>query len=197
MNKLIFLLVVAITLWHFLITPDSVILGSGVLAKDPPAQHDFVSLQKFQLDGYEIIPTARFDIKAKVLGSKRYIFGREADISPVDLALGWGPMSDEAILQHIQISQGNRFYRWRVKEFPIPRRQIETNSANMHLIPANKSVADKIKAARHGDIITLSGHLVNIKGKDGWMWKSSLTRQDTGSGACELIWVEQFDVVTL
>ncbi len=172
-------------------------LGPGVLAKDPPVQHDFVSLQKFQLDGYEIIPTARFDIKAKVLGSKRYIFGREADISPVDLALGWGPMSDEAILQHIQISQGNRFYRWRVKEFPIPRRQIETNSANMHLIPANKSVADKIKAARHGDIITLSGHLVNIKGKDGWMWKSSLTRQDTGSGACELIWVEQFDVVTL
>jgi len=197
MKKLFFIALLIGAGWQVAQSPARITLGPGVLAKDPPAQDEFVSLQKFQLDGYEIIPTARFDIKAKVLGSKRYIFGREADLAPMDLALGWGPMSDEAILQHIQISQGNRFYRWRVKEFPIPRRQIETNSANMHLIPASKSVADKIKAARHGDIITLSGHLVNVKGRDGWVWKSSLTRQDTGSGACELIWVEQFDVVTL
>ena len=37
---------------------------------------------------------------------------RESDLAPVDLALGWGRMSDEAILKDIQISQSGRFYFW-------------------------------------------------------------------------------------
>lgn len=197
MKKILFIALLIVIAWKLTSGPGEVTLGPGVMAKEAPVQRDAVSLQKFQLDDYEIIPAARFDIKAKVLGSKSYTFGREADLSPVDLALGWGPMSDESILQKITISQSNRFYRWHVEEFPIPRREIETNSANMHMIPANKTIASKIKAARHGDIITLSGHLVNVKARDGWLWKSSLTRQDTGGGACELIWVEQFDVVAL
>ncbi len=196
-KKILFISLLIFVTWKLTNGPGEVTLGPGVMAKDAPVQQNAVLSQKFQLDDYEITPTARFDIRAKVLGSKSYTFGREADVSPIDLTLGWGPMSDERILQTIQISQSNRFYRWRVKEFPIPRREIETNSANMHMIPANKTIAKKIKAARQGDIIKLSGHLVNVSAPDGWMWKSSLTRQDTGSGACELIWVEQFDVLTL
>ncbi len=29
----------------------------------------------------------------------------------------------------------------------------------------------------------------------GWRWKSSLTRKDTGNGACELVWVKQMKVL--
>jgi hypothetical protein len=75
------------------------------------------------------------------LSSERYSLGREADLSPVDLALGWGKMSDEAVLSKINITQSNRFYYWHVDAFPIPRREIEINSANMHMIPAD----DRIK----------------------------------------------------
>jgi hypothetical protein len=32
--------------------------------------------------------------------------------------------------------------------------------------------------------------LVEADGRDGWKWRSSLTRDDTGDGACELMWVE-------
>jgi hypothetical protein len=28
----------------------------------------------------------------------------------------------------------------------------------------------------------------------GWRWVSSLSREDTGAGACELIWVESLSV---
>ena len=123
--------------------------------------------------------------------------GRESDLSPVDLALGWGNMSDERILSDIEISQSGRFYRWQVDSFPIPRREIETHSANMHLIPANEAVKDEIEKVREGEIIEISGSLVEVlSNNDGWRWTSSLTRTDTGSGACELILVDSFNIVT-
>ena len=56
---------------------------------------------------------------------------------PSHLALGWQQMSDSAVLDHIEVSQSNRFYSWSVRRFPIPRRAIEIESADMHLIPAD------------------------------------------------------------
>ncbi len=56
---------------------------------------------------------------------------------PSHLALGWQQMSDSAVLDHIEVSQANRFYSWSVRRFPIPRRAIEIESADMHLIPAD------------------------------------------------------------
>mgnify|MGYP003398699190 CR=1 FL=1 len=44
---------------------------------------------------------------------------------------------------------------------------------------------------REGERIALSGQLVRVEGDDGFRWVSSLSREDTGAGACELIWVEQ------
>src|SRR5262245_59167624 len=93
-------------------------------------------------NGYSIEQLARFSVEARVLGVSHYRTDREADLAPVDLALGWGPMSDSAVLQKVAISQGNRFYYWRVEQFPIPRREIETHSANMHMIPADRQVED-------------------------------------------------------
>ena len=137
---------------------------------------------------------ASFYIKAKVLDRENYYFGREADLSPVDFVLGWGPMSDQDVLSHISISQRNRWYYWKTDEWIISRKAIENSSANMHMIPSNDSVASALKQVKQGDLITLSGKLVNVKGQDGWQWNSSLSRNDTGDGACELIWVESIRV---
>jgi len=141
--------------------------------------------------GYEIRPLARFELEARVLGVERYHFDRGANLSPVDLVLGWGRMSDSTVLDRIAISQGGRVYYWRTPQFPIPRREIETSSANMHMVPANEEVARQLKGARPGHVVRLAGYLIEARGTDGWRWKSSLTRTDTGNGACELIWVER------
>jgi hypothetical protein len=94
----------------------------------------------------------------------------------------------------VQITQGRRFYYWSVREFPIPREEIERSSANMHLVPADDAVAKRLKSVRKGDIVSLSGYLIAVEGDDGFRWRSSLTREDTGNGACELIWVERLGV---
>jgi hypothetical protein len=167
--------------------------GDGVVAGQQPTQTSS-NQQGFTYNGYTITPLESFTIEARVLAAKDYTFGREADLSPVDLALGWGAMSDEAILSKINISQSNRFYYWQVDAFPIPRQEIETQSANMHMIPADAQIEKTLKSIRPGQVVKLSGYLIEAKADDGWRWKSSLTRSDTGAGACEVIFVKSLSV---
>jgi hypothetical protein len=35
---------------------------------------------------------------------------------------------------------------------------------------------------------------MEARAPDGWRWRSSLTREDVGNGACELVWVERIEV---
>ncbi|MEJ2528876.1 MAG: hypothetical protein P8Z39_02030 [Gammaproteobacteria bacterium] len=194
MKKLLFLLLVALTVWKLISDPGSVTLGPGVKAKEAPTQVNITNPSSFTFGNYTITPLATFKIKAKVLSREEYNFGREADLSPVDLALGWGNMSDEAVIDQIEISQSGRWYRWHSDALPIPKLEIQTHSANMHLIPADGFVKSEINKARTGDIIQLTGKLVEVKSGDGWRWKSSMTRSDIGDHACEVIWVDSFAV---
>lgn len=167
--------------------------GPGVLAAESPIQAS-ASSSGLVYHGYQITPLAAFSIKARVLSAQHYTFGRESDLSPVDLALGWGRMSDGTVLSHIDISQSGRFYFWHVEEFPIPREEIETHSANMHMVPATYAIAKQLDSIRPGQIVSFSGQLIEAKASDGWTWRSSLTRNDTGAGACELVYVTALSV---
>jgi hypothetical protein len=167
--------------------------GIGAVANNQPI-NSAVNQAGFSVKGYSITPLETFDIVARVLSTEHYSFGREADLSPVDLALGWGKMSDEAILKDIKITQSNRFYFWHVDAFPIPRREIETQSANMHMIPADDAIARTLKSVKTGQVVKIKGYLVRADASDGWHWKSSLTREDTGNGACEVVFVKEITV---
>lgn len=153
------------------------------------------SIQPFSVGDYTFTPLAEFQVAARVLSAKHYQFDREAALAPVDLALGWGPMSKDDVLKDLSISQNGRFYHWKTADFPIPRRDIETNSANMHFIPASPEVEEKLKRIEKNDRIKFKGYLVRIDAPDGWRWISSTTRNDTGGGACEVVLVEDISLL--
>lgn len=150
---------------------------------------------EFTKNGYRLTVLAEYEVTARVLARKTYRFDRGADLSPLDFALGWGPMSDDRVLEHLDISQRNRFYYWRAERLPIPREEIERNSTNTHLIPADNTVARRLKTVRQGAVVHLRGYLVRADSNNGWHWVSSLTRTDTGRGACELLWVESVETL--
>lgn len=194
MRRWFFVIVVLLAVWTW--WPQGEITRSpGVVVAAAPAQAALEgAVPRLTKAGYEIEALARFELEARVLGVEHYRFDRGADLSPLDLALGWGRMSDTAVLDRISISQGSRFYYWSTPQFPIPRQEIETSSANMHLVPANERVARRLKDVRRGAVIRLGGYLIEARGEDGWRWRSSLTRADTGAGSCELIWVERVEL---
>jgi len=169
--------------------------GPGEIAPREPRQAAVENVAPFSFRDYTITPKAAFDIEARVLGKKRYRFGRGADICPVDLAMGWGPMSDETVLKHINIDQSARWYSWDTREFPIPRRRIETSSANMHIIPADAEVRRAALSCRVGQLVHFRGYLVNVTGDDGSRQVTSLSRKDTGANSCEIVFVQSFRVV--
>jgi hypothetical protein len=141
-------------------------------------------------------PLARFALDARVLHRKIYRYDRGAALVPVDLAVGWGPMSDQAVLDQLEISQSARFFWYQYQhQPPIPREEIVSHATNLHLIPSNKAVAAQCKSLRTGELIHLSGLLVEATGPEIGTWRSSLSRTDSGNGACELVWVEELEQI--
>ncbi|MDE2307105.1 MAG: hypothetical protein KGJ97_02300 [Xanthomonadaceae bacterium] len=167
----------------------------GVLAPDPPEQVDLAHGAQLRKGDVTLTTRAHFDITARVLSRADYSGGADARLIPEDLALGWGRMSDSAVLAHIDITQSGRFYYWHTDRYPIPRREIETSSANMHMIPADADVKRELEQIRQGQLVHLEGFLVDATRPDGWHWNTSMTRDDTGAGACELVYVERVDIV--
>jgi len=118
-----------------------------------------------------------------------------AELAPEDLALGWGPMSDNRVLAHLDISQEVRFYTWEPRgPLPIAREDVVSHSANTHLIPVDAAVGSELARLRVGQVVHLSGELVDGKRSDGAWIRTSLTRHDEGPGACEVLLVGRVEV---
>lgn len=156
-----------------------------------PRQSQVAGMRPFRLGRANVTPLAGLSLEARVLSREDYSSGAEAEFSPTDLALGWGPMAAEGIADRLDVTQGGRWYRyrWGAEGPPLPPAQIVRNSANMHLIPADATVAAALAGVRAGDTVRVDGWLVRIDRDDGWRWRSSLRRDDRGNGSCELVYV--------
>ena len=192
MKKVLYisLILVTLMLWRDWNSRE-IIHEPGILVPEQPRQQDPGSAETIVIGEYRLTPRAVFDLRARVLSRENYRWGSESDLSPMDLALGWGVMSDQQVLDRITISQGTRWYFTRY-EYPAPIADnlIITNSSNMHMVPANAWVLKKLKQIRHGDIVDLKGFLVDVVTDAGFSWTTSLRRDDTGNGACEIFYVE-------
>jgi len=168
----------------------------GVLLAGEPEQHDPPYEVSFDYKKFHLRPLAAFVIDARVLHRKTYRYDSQAALAPVDLAVGWGPMSDQEVLDRLTISQSARFYFYEYKNPPpIPKEEITAHSSNLHLIPSSDAIAAECKSLRTGELIHLSGLLVQATGPGIGTWTSSTSRTDSGNGACELIWVEDLEKI--
>jgi hypothetical protein len=181
MRNLTFIAVGLIVGWWFFSSPES----QGVVLDDGSLQYP----------GYEFSNQEPFVLEGRVLSRENYRFGREAELSPVDLAMGWDRMTDDEVLEHLRISQSGRWYRWDAKsrELPISPNEITASSSNVHIVPENEMVAQDLARIAKDDRVRLYGHLVDISAPDGWRWRSSRSRTDAGNGACELLLLRRID----
>lgn len=151
----------------------------------------------FEKDGWLFDVKYDYAVQAKVLGKERYFLDSSAPLSRYDLALGWKDMAKEKNLKNIEISQGSRWYRWYTESFSLPRKAIEDNSANTHIIHGNEEVLSVIKSVNEGDVVELYGYLVDVENEEGtWSWSTSTTRNDTGEGSCEIFYVEAAKIIS-
>lgn len=168
----------------------------GVLTAEEPIQISLPDgLDPLPFAEATLLPRAQFRITARILSVEHYRVDKLAPIAPIDLALGWGPMSDSEVLATLDISQGNRFFYWHTEALPIPRRQLETHATNVHAIPRDAAIRGELERLRVGEVVELAGLLVDVRTED-MRWDTSLSRSDTGAGACEVLYVKRVSILS-
>ncbi|MGQ0798559.1 MAG: hypothetical protein ACT4NL_00400 [Pseudomarimonas sp.] len=179
-----------------LFPPSQIPQAAGrVIAPDPPIQRLISNATPQTYLDLELQPLAEFEFDARLLSLAWYSQGTEANYSPVDLGIAWGAMSDSANIDALDWSHGSRFLNYRyASQPPIPQRELDRSVANLHVLPASAEVLRKIEQLRAGQRIVGRGILVAATRADGWRWNSSLSREDTGAGACELLLLSDISV---
>jgi hypothetical protein len=196
-HRVAFLALLAVSLWHFgrewQLRP--IHPADGPVAPAEPLQTELDAAPPVEHGRWKLTARARYEITARILSREDYRFDRLADLVPEDLALGWGAMSDNRVLSAFEITQSVRFYSWRpLRALPIPRQEVIEHSANTHVIPADPDVRSQLARLRVGQVVHLTGVLVDGVRDDGAYVRTSLTRSDSGPGACEVMLVERVEV---
>lgn len=140
-----------------------------------------------------------YELSGIAVSTKRYIGTSIGDrLAPKDVAMAWGDVARNNDKIDFHWSQSGRWYFWQTESYEIIAPVggvdgVNTHSANNHLIAADEEVAKDISRIQKGDLITITGYLVNITAEDSggstFTWNSSTSRNDTGDGACEVVYV--------
>jgi hypothetical protein len=113
-----------------------------------------------------------------------------------DICVIWGTNVETGVYE--RMSFRNRdftcFYRYPDRE--TGELFTENCLSNNHLLPADSFIADAILKARKGDQVHFKGWLVSygVKGAP-YARGSSTVRNDRGNGACEVVYVTEFEVL--
>jgi hypothetical protein len=116
-------------------------------------------------------------------------------INTADLCVIWGENAHSGIYRKMAFSSGQWtcFYQASTQqEWEL----FDSNSiSNNHLLVDREDIRELLKWVRVGDQIHFRGHLVEYSHDGGFSRGSSTVRTDTGNGACETVYVEQFDIL--
>lgn len=124
-----------------------------------------------------------------------------------DICIIWGDTLDKKSYKDKTLSVGQDyrfcFYNYKTNGLVFNANEFSNN----HLIASNKEIENKILSIEGGDQVRITGKLVNVHAvmldtkKSGQYespqieWNSSTTRDDTGGGACETIYVENVEII--
>jgi hypothetical protein len=159
-------------------------------ALDPPQEIEIVR------DGatYRVRKTHRYRVIGQVVSVATYTLTFANDFFDVDLGLAWGDHV-EALIRRYTFHQDHRWLFWR-SDTPVSdaeRLDVTTHVGNQHVIPASDNLDRAVRRARVGERVVLEGYLATVLTLDGIELATSSTRRDdTGAGACEIVWVESF-----
>jgi hypothetical protein len=117
-------------------------------------------------------------------------------INTKDLCVIWGRNVESGVYKRMTFRNRDFtcFYRYPDRE--TGRLFTENALSNNHILPADPLVADSVLKARKGDQVHFKGWLVSygIKGTP-YARRSSTVRTDRGNGACEVVYVTEFEIL--
>lgn len=153
---------------------------------------------------YSVAPVADYEITGLVVSRHDadtwwdWIHAASNDhLNVVDLCMVWGANAASGAYEKISFSSGQFvcYYQSRDMEALAPA-NVRALSNN-HLLTENTDVARRLRNVRVGDQVRLEGQLVSYSHNAGFAFTrgTSTTRDDTGNGACETLFVRELEVL--
>ena len=185
--------------------PDASLIDETIKASEPvQAASDrpvFTTIIKGYT--YTLTPRAVYDISGLVVSQHRgdalVNIGHKADPGNIkDVCVVWGEAITNGSYRKMKYVSGEFTCSFSWSGGLTPPFNLEKISNN-HLIPADATVARRIRNIRIGDQVRMQGLLVDYavteNGRAIFTRRTSLTRSDTGNGACEILYVTEVSVV--
>ncbi len=148
---------------------------------------------------YAIEPVAEYELWGMVVTHNDItgitdIMHTKDSVDIKDICLIWGNNIRNSDYQKMQFSSGDFICYF---QYPSGVSFQFDEISNNHLLADNEAVRDVIHNTRIGDQIHLRGQLINYHwlSKPNWLRRTSTTRNDTGNGACEVVFVKEFEVL--
>ena len=113
-----------------------------------------------------------------------------------DLCVIWGDNVSSGVYREMEFHNGTWtcWFSWPNSE--VASRFDATQLSNNHLLVDDDDIRQALMQSEPGDHIRLKGMLVEYSNPaNGFRRGTSTTRTDTGNGACETIYVEDFEVI--
>lgn len=205
LNKLVFyasLLLLLASCWQCNEFPEDMALAPALL-KAPLQQA--VSTPPFTVtnDGidYRIEPRYRYDLHGLVVSyahhNANFSLHRlwHDHINVADVCVVWSGNANGADLNRIRFWNGKFTCNFETADAGVWKRFREDRISNNHLLTDNDYIRRQIKRVRIGDQIRIRGWLVNYSNDKGFSRGTSTTRKDRGNGACETIYVKEFEIL--
>ena len=178
---------------------------------DKPVQTEIFQPEEiqFQSNGYAYRVAPLFDYTLKGLIVSKFTYDilntyKYGGVFPVDLCIIWGNnVKNKVHLNRaVTFSQDCRWCNvWWLGKVDFNFNEISNN----HLVVKDARIRRIINSLSAGDQVSIEGKLVNVKAlllkgagsfdPREFEWKTSTTREDSGAGACETIYVEDIKIL--
>ena len=147
---------------------------------------------------YAVTPVAGYELWGLIvshnnIGAISDIYHNADDVDLKDIAVLWGGNLRRDDFRRVQFSSNAYVCYYR---YPHGVSFNDHEFANVHLLAGDARVQQQIRGLHVADQVRLRGLLVNYSPVGStWTRQTSTTRNDTGMGACEVLYVEEVAVL--
>jgi hypothetical protein len=204
-NKLVFYISVLLLMascWQRNEFPEDLSVAPALLK--PPIQRA-VRTQPFTVTNngtdYRIEPRYQYDLHGLVVSyahhNGNYSLHRlwNDHINVADVCVVWSDNTNGSDLNRIKFWNGKFTCNFQTDDAGTWERFRQDQISNNHLLTDDSRIRKKIKQVRIGDQVRIRGWLVNYSNNEGYSRGTSTTRNDTGNGACETIYLKDFEIL--
>ncbi len=205
LNTLIFYTALALFLvscWNRNNFPQAISLNEA--AQGPPLQTatDAAPFSVTTNDtDYLIEPRYRYDLHGVVVSyghhDGNYSLHRlwNDHLNVADICIVWGDNANGVDLNRFSFRNGKFTCNYSTSDPVAWERFREDQISNNHLLTEDEGLRARIGDVRIGDQVRVRGWLASYSNDDGFKRGTSTTRDDSGNGACETLYVEDFRIL--